>query len=80
MLLADLANVWERFDSARLSVQTKTPSGQVVVDHVSAEQIVNLITPPKPRLTGDEKPIEKPPVRPADTAKVNLTIVVVSSK
>lgn len=81
LLLADLENVWARFDSATLFVETDWPGGQVVVDNVSAEQIVDLITPPKPRLTGDEKTsektIKKPESQAEDEEKVSLTIVVV---
>ena len=81
LLLADLENVWARFDSATLFVETDRPGGQVVVDNVSAEQIVDLITPPKPRLTGDEKTsektIKKPESQAEDEEKVSLTIVVV---
>jgi hypothetical protein len=81
LLLADLENVWARFDSATLFVETDRLGGQVVVDNVSAEQIVDLITPPKPRLTGDEKTsektIKKPESQAEDEEKVNLTIVVV---
>jgi len=76
LLLADLADIWDKFDSATLFVEAKTPDKQVVVDNVSAEQIVDLITPPKPRLTSDEKTTEKPTIRATEGVKVHLTIVV----
>jgi len=79
-LLADLENVWERFDSATLFVETKTPGRPVVVDNVSAEQIANLITPPKPRLTQHEKATPEPTSRLEDDKKIHLTIVVVGSE
>jgi len=80
LLLADLENIWERFDSTTLFVETKTPGKEVVVDGVSAEQIANLITIPKPPLTGPEKTTKKPAIRAADGGKVHLTIVVAGSE
>jgi len=80
LLLADLADIWDKFDSATLFVEAKTPDKQVVVDNVSTEQIVDLITPPKPRLTGDEKTTEKPAIRATKGGKVHLTIVVVGGE
>ena len=80
MLLADLENIWARFDSATLFVETETIGGQVVVDGVSAEQIVDLITPPKPRLTADEKMTKKPAGRAEKEEQVHLTIVVTGSE
>lgn len=80
LLLADLDNIWERFDSATLFVETKTPGKEVVVDGVSAEQIANLITIPKPPLTGPEKTTEKPAIRAADMGKVHLTIEVAGAR
>ncbi len=79
-LLADLDNIWERFNSTTLFVETKTPGKEVVVDGVSAEQIADLITPQKPRVLGGEETIEKPAIRAADVGKVHLTIVVGGSK
>lgn len=80
LLLADLKNVWERFDSTTLFVDTKSPGVQVVVDDVSAEQIADLITPVKPLITGDRETIEKPAIRKEDEKKVHLTIVIVGSE
>jgi len=80
LLLADLANIWEEFDSATLFVETKAPAKIVVVDGVSAEQIADLVTIPKPRLTRPEKAIEKPASRAEDGEKVRLSIVVVGSE
>ena len=78
LLLADLENIWERFDSATLFVETK------VFDGVDTEQIAeivgDLVTPPKPRLTGDEKETKKPAARAEDKEKVHLTIVVGGSE
>jgi len=80
LLLADLGGMWEKFDSATLFVETKVPGKQVVVENVSAEQIVDLITPPKPRLTSDEKTTAEPAARAQDEKKVHLTIVLVGSE
>ena len=80
LLLADLENIWEKFNSTTLFVETKTPGKEVVVDGVSAEQIANLITIPKPPLTGPEKTTKKPAIRAADGGKVHLTIVVAGSE
>lgn len=80
LLLADLGGVWERFDSTRLVVETQTPGGQVTVEDVNAKQIADLITPPKPRLTGDEKATDKPVNRAREVGKAELTIVVVSGQ
>lgn len=43
LLLADLENVWGRFDSARLFVETGQAGGEVVVGGVSVEQIEEII-------------------------------------
>lgn len=43
MLLADLGNIWDKFDSATLFVDTDRPEGQVVIDAVAAEQVVEII-------------------------------------
>jgi hypothetical protein len=80
LLLADLENVWGRFDSATLFVDTKAPGGQVVVEDVTAEQIGNLINPVKPDWTGPEEPIEKPATPLKDKKKVHLTIVLTGSE
>jgi len=80
LLLADLANIWDRFDSPTLFVETKT-RGEQKFDGVSAERITeivgDLITAPKPPLTGpEEEAIEKSATRVEDSEKVHLTIVV----
>jgi hypothetical protein len=75
-LLAGLGDVWERFDSAMLFVETKTPGKQVLVDDVSAKQIIDLITPVKPDLTGPNETIEKTDVQPETKKQVHLIIVV----
>lgn len=43
LLLADLESVWDRFDSAALFVETDQLGGQVVVDAITAEQIVEIV-------------------------------------
>jgi anti-sigma factor RsiW len=43
LLLADLGNIWSRFDSATLFVETEHFGEQVVVDAVAAEQIVEIV-------------------------------------
>ena len=43
LLLADLENVWDRFDSARLFVETGQGSDEVVIEGVTAEQIGEII-------------------------------------
>ena len=43
LLLADLSNIWDRFDSAALFVETDRPEGQIVVDAVAAEQIIEIV-------------------------------------
>ena len=74
--MADLNDIWERFDSATLFVEAKPPAGgRVVVDGVSAEQIVNLITPQKPRVLGPEETIEKSTGQAQTKEQVHLTIV-----
>jgi len=42
LLLADLENVWARFDSATLFVETDQARGEVVVEAVTAEQIAEI--------------------------------------
>ncbi len=42
-LLADLDNTWDKFDSATLFVETDRPEGQIVVDTVAAEQIIEIV-------------------------------------
>ncbi len=83
LLLADLANIWERFDSSTLFVETKTP-GERKFDDVSTDRIIeivdDLITPVKPDLAGPEEKIEKPTVRVKDVKKVHLSIVVAGSE
>jgi len=121
-LLADLQDVWARFDSATLFVDTGRFGEQIVVDTVSVEQITrtisqdsleeslalakdfavlnsiteqvpgkdilaavdggraNLITVPKPVLTGRQEKIKKSAVAAEDKQKVQLTIVVVGGE
>lgn len=79
-LLAGLGDVWNKFDSATLFVETKTPGKQVVVDDVSTKQIMNLITPVKPNLTGPDEAIEKTDIQPETKKKVHLSIVVEGSE
>ncbi len=43
MLLADLDNIWKRFDSATLFVETDELGEQIVVDAVAAEQVVEIV-------------------------------------
>jgi hypothetical protein len=75
LLLADLGEVWDEFDSARLTVETAT-AGERVLDSVTPAGIVDLMTPPKPRLTSKEQEPEKRPILAKDEEKVSLTIVV----
>jgi len=79
-LLAGLADVWRKSDSAILSV--KTPLEQTF-EGTDAEGIVkiarDLITIPKPNVIG-ERPVEKPVTPAQDVKKVHLTIVVAGSK
>ena len=78
--LAKLGGSWERFDSATLYVETQTPQEHVIVTDVDAKQIVDLITPPKPRLTGEERTTEGLLTPSRDEKKVRLTIVVAASQ
>jgi len=43
LLLADLGNIWDKFDSATLFVETDRLEGQIVVDAVAAEQIIEIV-------------------------------------
>lgn len=43
LLLADLKNVWTRFDSATLFVSAEAPAEQVVVDAVTAGQLAEIV-------------------------------------
>jgi len=85
LLLADMNNIWERFDSATLFVETKT-RGMQKFDRVNTEGIIeivdDLITPVKPYVTGPEKKVEKPtpPIRAERDEQVHLTIVVGGSE
>lgn len=79
LLLNDLDNIWPKFDSATLIVDTKM-AGQKVVNASSAQDITDLITPVKPRITGKEEPSEKQPIQAQDTEKVRLTIVITGSE
>lgn len=76
--LTDLESSWESFNSATLFVETHAPQEPVVVNNVNARQIVNLITPPKPKLTAEEKTSIEPPAQTRDGKKVRLTIVVIT--
>lgn len=80
--LADLDKSWGSFNSATLFIETHTPQGptSVVVNGVDAGQIVNLITPPKPKLTAEEKTPVESTTRAQDGKKVRLTIVVVDTE
>lgn len=78
--LADLENSWDSFNSATLFIETHTPQEPVVVNNVDARQIVNLITPPKPKLTAEEKTPMSPPAQTQDGKRVRLTIVVAGSE
>jgi len=79
-LLANLENSWEKFNSATLFVETKTQNKQVVIDDVNVKQIVDLITPPKPQLTGEEKISIEQPTQAQVEKKVHLSIVVTGNK
>ncbi len=48
LLLSDLANIWERFDSTRLIVETGQADEGVVVDNVKTEQIAEIIKQDSP--------------------------------
>ncbi len=74
-LLAELNNIWQKFDSAALSVETKSSEQPVIVNNITAKEIIDLLTPPMPRLTGNEKTAEKPVFSPVDTPNVRLTII-----
>jgi len=43
LLLVDLDSIWEKFDSAALSVETETFGRQVVVEAITAEQIAEIV-------------------------------------
>lgn len=43
LLLADLGNIWRKFDSATLFVETEQFAEQIVVDAVTAEQTVDIV-------------------------------------
>lgn len=43
LLLADLGNIWGRFDSATLSVETDRLGEQIVVEAVAAEQVAEIV-------------------------------------
>jgi hypothetical protein len=79
LLLNDLDNVWTKFDSAMLVVDTKTV-GQKVVNASSAQDVTDLITPVKPRITSKEEPSEKRPIQTQDSEKLRLTIVITGSE
>lgn len=78
--LAKLNNSWEWFDSSTLYVETQIPQEHVIVTDVDTKQIVDLITPPKPRLTGVGENSVEPPKQVQSEKKIRLTIVVTGSK
>jgi len=41
-ILADLGTIWDKFDSATLFIETDRPEGQIVVDAVAPEQIIEI--------------------------------------
>lgn len=41
-ILADLGTIWDKFDSATLFIETDRPEGQIVVDAVTPEQIIEI--------------------------------------
>jgi hypothetical protein len=43
LLLADLGSIWDKFDSATLFVETDQLGTQIVVDAVTAEQIIEIV-------------------------------------
>jgi len=78
--LVNLDKSWDSFNSATLFVETQAAQEHVVVNDVDAEQIANLITPPKPKLTAEEKTYIEPLVPAQDEKKVRLTIVIEASR
>ncbi|MDD5326488.1 MAG: hypothetical protein PHY02_01585 [Phycisphaerae bacterium] len=40
LFIDDLATIWDKFDSAKLVIQTGQPEGQIVIDAVAPEQII----------------------------------------
>lgn len=49
LLLADLENIWDRFDSTTLFVETDQQTEQIVVSNVEAGQIVEIINQDSPQ-------------------------------
>ncbi|MGA1979065.1 MAG: hypothetical protein ABSG99_00655 [Sedimentisphaerales bacterium] len=41
-LLADLGTIWDKFDSATLFIETNRPEGQIVIDAVAPQQIIEI--------------------------------------
>jgi anti-sigma factor RsiW len=41
-ILADLGTIWDKFDSATLFIETDRPEGQIVIDAVAPEQIIEI--------------------------------------
>jgi anti-sigma factor RsiW len=41
-ILADLGTIWDKIDSATLFIETDQPEGQIVVDAVAPEQIIEI--------------------------------------
>jgi anti-sigma-K factor RskA len=48
-LLTDLASIWDRFDSATLFVDTDRVDGQIVIETVTAQQIVQIAAQDEPQ-------------------------------
>lgn len=83
LLLADMADVWERCNSTTLFVDTKM-AGEQKFDGVNTDRIIKIVddltTPVKPIITKDEEEIEQPTLRAKDAKKVHLSIVVAGSE
>ena len=96
LLLLDLENVWEKFDSATLFVDISGADAQVAVDTVTARQIAEIVNQDSgnrsvqvAKILAASDPtardliiIPKPVMTGniGDTKKINLTIVVTSEK
>jgi hypothetical protein len=74
LLTVDMNSVWNSFDSTRYAIKDTS----VVVG--GAEEVVNLMTPPKPRLTRPVDEQEEPVVRSAEEKKIKLTIEIAGSQ
>ena len=78
-MLADMGAEWGNFDSTKLTVETKS-GGLPVFDNINAEQVTDLINPPKPQLTKDEGDAEVATGTAKPQKIVLLTIVVSDGK